>query len=424
MPNKRTINIDIFNDSITFIKETENLKKALKKSLANQKLYLEKDEITIPANPKRNCKTLVSGKRSFEAASRYAREGKKVCVLNFASATNPGGGVTRGSSAQEEGLCRCSTLYPCLDTEDMWRRFYLPHRRAKAPLYNDDCIYTPGVVVFKSDTVHPELMQERDWYQVDVITCAAPNLRAIPSNLMNPYAGDTAADIEKERLYELHLHRMERIMKIAAANGAEALILGAFGCGAFCNPPEIVAEAWKTIQSKYEGYFETIEYAVFCSKQDTSNYDTFSKVFDSKKTFDLSRFSEAHAENYQKALAEVKAGCKRTHWMWYIFPQIAGLGMSPTSRFYAIANLEEAKAYLKDPVLGAHTLQLCQALLQLESRDAAAIFGWPDDMKLKSCMTLFEQAEPEQPIFGRILDEFFMEERDQNTIEILKKMER
>lgn len=100
---------------------------------------------------------------------------------------------------------------------------------------------------------------------------------------MNPCAGDRAADIEKERLYELHLHRMERIMKIAAANGAEALILGAFGCGAFCNPPEIVAEAWKTIQSEYEGYFETIEYAVFCSKQDTSNDDTFSKVFSSKE---------------------------------------------------------------------------------------------------------------------------------------------
>ena len=421
MSNKRTINIDIFNDSITFIKETENLKKALEKSRANQKLYLEKDEITIPANPKRNCETLVSGKRSFEAASRYAREEKKVCVLNFASATNPGGGVTRGSSAQEEGLCRCSTLYPCLDIEDMWRRFYLPHRRAKASLYNDDCIYTPGVVVFKSDTVHPELMQERDWYQVDVITCAAPNLRAILSNSMNPYAGDVAADIGKEQLYELHLHRMERIMKIAAVNGAEVLILGAFGCGAFCNPPEIVAEAWKTIQSKYEAYFETIEYAVFCSKQDTSNYDTFSKVFSSKKIFDLTRFSEAHAENYQKALAEVKDGYKRTHWMWYIFPQIAGLGMSPTSQFYAIANLEEAKAYLKDPVLGAHTLELCQALLQLKSRDAAAIFGWPDDMKLKSCMTLFEQAEPEQPIFGQILDEFFMGKRDQKTIELLKK---
>lgn len=91
-------------------------------------------------------------------------------------------------------------------------------------------------------------------------------------------------------------------MKIAAAMGQEALILGAFGCGAFCNPPEIVAEAWKTIQSEYEGYFETIEYAVFCSKQDTSNDDTFSKVFSSKKIFDLSRFSEAHAKIIRRPL--------------------------------------------------------------------------------------------------------------------------
>ena len=96
--------------------------------------------------------------------------------------------------------------------------------------------------------------------------------------------------------------------------------------------------------------------------------------------------------------------------------------MSPTSQFYAIANLEEAKAYLKDPVLGAHTLELCQALLQLKSRDAAAIFGWPDDMKLKSCMTLFEQADPEQPILGRDSGmNFLWETRDQKTIELLKK---
>ena len=137
--------------------------------------------------------------------------------------------------------------------------------------------------------------------------------------------------------------------------------------------------------------------------------------------YDLSRYVTAQQRDYQSALTEIKNGKKVSHWMWYIFPQIAGLGMSPTSQFYAIANLEEAKAYLKDPVLGAHTLELCQALLQLKSRDAAAIFGWPDDMKLKSCMTLFEQADPEQPILGRILDEFFMGERDQKTIEILKK---
>ena len=87
-------------------------------------------------------------------------------------------------------------------------------------------------------------MEEKDWYQVDVITCAAPNLRDIPSNLMNPFAGNAPADIEEDGLYGLNLQRLERVFRVAAANGAEVLILGAFGCGAFCNPPAVVARAY------------------------------------------------------------------------------------------------------------------------------------------------------------------------------------
>lgn len=122
-----------------------------------------------------------------------------------------------------------------------------PHRKAGDSLYNDDCLYTPGVIVFKSDISFPERMEEKDWYQVDVITCAAPNLRNMPSNLMNPFAGNAPADIEDDGLYELHLQRLERVFRVAAANGTEVLILGAFGCGAFCNPPAVVARAFKTI---------------------------------------------------------------------------------------------------------------------------------------------------------------------------------
>jgi uncharacterized protein (TIGR02452 family) len=279
MMDRRTKNITVFNDTMDWISESRELNDAVALSIKNQRLYLESEEVELPEAPGRACAAVVSEKRSFEAAAAYAREEKKVCVLNFASATNPGGGVTHGSSAQEECLCRCSTLYPCLRVEALWKGFYLPHRNAGNPLYNDDCIYTPGVYVCKSDVSVPERMDKEDWYQVDVLTCAAPNLRRIPSNLMNPNAGDKAADIAESELLELHLRRVERIFRVAAENGAEVLILGAFGCGAFCNPPEVVARAFKTIQKKYETYFDVIEYAVFCGRHETQNYDTFVETF-------------------------------------------------------------------------------------------------------------------------------------------------
>ena len=203
MQNKRMKNVEIFEDSVALMNENENLQRSIEASISKQRLYLEAEEVGVRRKVKSNTKTVVSKKRSFEAAAEYARDGKKVCVLNFASSTNPGGGVTRGSSAQEECLCRCSTLYPCLNIEKMWDAFYGPHRAAGNPLYNDDCLYTPGVVVFKSDVSFPEKMEEADWYQVDVITCAAPNLRSVPSNFMNPCAGETPTEIENEKLGNL-----------------------------------------------------------------------------------------------------------------------------------------------------------------------------------------------------------------------------
>ncbi len=287
--SRKEKNIEIFQDTMDWIKKDKALQEAVKKSLEGQKLILEDQELKLenqelkqdtqkltgPSAEKSGCRTVVSKKRSFEAASAYAREGKKVCVLNFASATNPGGGVTRGSSAQEECLCRCSTLYPCLEGDELREKFYQPHRKAADPLYNNDCIYTPGVMVVKSDIDFPKRMEKNDWYQVDVITCAAPNLRIHPSNEMNPGAGDTQAKIDEEALFDLHVKRIERIFMIAAENGAEVLILGAFGCGAFCNPPEIVAGAFKEVSKRWGTYFETVEYAVYCGKNDTANYDAF-----------------------------------------------------------------------------------------------------------------------------------------------------
>lgn len=220
-------------------------------------------------------KVVVSGKRTLEASEVYSKQGKRVCILNFASATNPGGGVVHGSSAQEEAICRCSTLYSCLNTRKMWNEFYTPHRNADNPLYNDDCIFTPDVKVFKSDINFPELLPEGEWWDVDVITCAAPNLRRIPSNRMNPSAGSKKADITYNGLRALHTARIQRIFEVAMKNGAEVLILGAFGCGAFCNPPELVAEVFAKFTEKYRDNFDVIEYAVFHTERETANYKAF-----------------------------------------------------------------------------------------------------------------------------------------------------
>ena len=277
--DRRANNVKIFEDTIESINNNDVLLSSVENSMKAQKLYLETDEIEISDMDEKQCKTVVSMKRSFEAASSYARDGKKVCVLNFASSTNPGGGVINGSSAQEEALCRCSTLYPCLNVKEFWDGFYHPHRNAGDPLYNDDIIYTPGITVFKSDVSYPKKMLSKDWYQVDVLTCAAPNLRHMPSNYMNPFAGNKPANIEDSDLMKLHLKRIEKIFKAAIENGAEVLVLGAFGCGAFCNPPELVAKAFKNIQDKYGRYFDTIEYAIFCMPHETQNYDAFCAEF-------------------------------------------------------------------------------------------------------------------------------------------------
>ncbi len=135
---------------------------------------------------------------------------------------------------------------------------------------------------------------------------------------------------------------------------------------------------------------------------------------------DLSRFLEAQKHSYGTALEEIREGKKTSHWMWYIFPQIQGLGISSTARYYAIQNLDEAKAYLKDPVLGRRLEEICQALLELESNDAFEIFGSPDCMKLRSSMTLFAAAAEKGWLFERVLEKFFHGERDKRTETILQ----
>jgi uncharacterized protein (DUF1810 family) len=134
----------------------------------------------------------------------------------------------------------------------------------------------------------------------------------------------------------------------------------------------------------------------------------------------LKRFKEAQTRDYDIALAEIKAGRKRSHWMWYIFPQIAGLGTTDTSRPYAIKDITEATDLLMDQELGLRLTDICKALLQLETNDAQEIFGSPDHLKLKSSMTLFDAVPATFPVFGQVLDKFYNGERDQRTLQLLQ----
>jgi uncharacterized protein (DUF1810 family) len=135
--------------------------------------------------------------------------------------------------------------------------------------------------------------------------------------------------------------------------------------------------------------------------------------------YDLSRFLRAQEGDYERALAEIRSGRKRTHWMWYVFPQFAGLGFSPTSQHYAIQSVEEAKAYLEHPVLGPRLRECAEAVLGVEGRSAAAIFGSPDDLKLRSCATLFASVSPRGSVFDRLLEKYHGGERDDKTLRLL-----
>ncbi len=134
---------------------------------------------------------------------------------------------------------------------------------------------------------------------------------------------------------------------------------------------------------------------------------------------DLKRFLEAQEDDYTYALQEVKNGCKESHWMWYIFPQIIGFGFSYMAEHYAIQNLQEAREYLKHPVLGKRLREISKALLDLTTNDAEAVFGYVDALKLRSSMTLFSFADKDDLIFQEVLDKFYGGERDQKTIDIL-----
>lgn len=267
----------IFEDTLRRIRESSVLSDAVRKSIENEKLILEKDDYTPSGDIfyAEEARIVVSRKRTLEAAAGY--KGMKTAVLNFASAVSPGGGVRGGSFAQEESICRCTTLYPCLKTQYLWDNFYDPHRNGFDRRNTDDTIYTPCVICFKQDELYPVIMEDQYWFPVNVITTAAPDLK------WPKYPGERGCvDLSDEELMALHIKRAKRILSIAAGEGNEAVVLGAFGCGAFHNPPRLVAEAFRSvIEEGFLHSFKFIEFAVYTNpfREDNGNAGIFSGVF-------------------------------------------------------------------------------------------------------------------------------------------------
>lgn len=195
---------------------------------------------------------------SFHAASGFCSGTDKVAVLNFANPHEPGGGVTRGVMAQEESLCRSSNLYASLTTPGMLENYYKWNRENAGREFSDRIIYSPGVTVFKSDDTYPVNLET--CFQVDVITCAAPYI----SNA--PYGSWRA-------LKDIFYKRIKNILEVALERRGDVLILGAFGCGAFRNPPELVAGVFRRllVEEEYEKYFKKIVFAVKAEKDRMSD---------------------------------------------------------------------------------------------------------------------------------------------------------
>ena len=263
----RALNKFVMDHTLERIESDGKLSDSVKASIENQYVALEGEDLgSQNAEGPANTKIIVSKKRSFEAASSY--KGKKTCVLNFANNHNVGG-APWSAGAQEESMCRTSTLYPCLKAAE--QDFHVHHKLMYASgdiddMGNDDIIWTPNVCVFKSDESAPKMLPETGWFNVDVISSAAPQLS---------YSGISAIGVKK---YDSIMRsRIRRILDVARKEKEQVLILGAFGCGAFHNPPEIVAKIFKELFAEYN--FETVEFAVFCREESPeSNYSIFERI--------------------------------------------------------------------------------------------------------------------------------------------------
>ena len=267
MPTKEELR-EVFRDTMRFFYEEPILSRAIIETDGRVKVYPENFSEEVDVHKSGNI-SVVQG-RTLQTALKVHSESpdKKIAVLNFAASQHPGGGVDWGSRAQEESICRSSTLYPSLKyNETAQKDFYSYHEDGnfgwKA---TDRCIYSPDIVICKDDNDEiPERLTPDEFVKIDVVTCAAPHI----------FEGVRISD---DALFALHVNRAKNILRIAAHNNVDVFIGGAFGCGAFHNPPEIVASTWKEALKVYNKKFDSIIFAVYCNNFESRNFKVFQHV--------------------------------------------------------------------------------------------------------------------------------------------------
>lgn len=261
----KNYNLEVFLNTVEIIDNDKELSDLTYDSMQKSKLYKE-NFITDLVSPELQGNIKVINQRTLQNISQY----DNLAILNFASATNPGGGVTRGANAQEESICRITNLYFCLNQEKFIKEFYEYHKSLRSGKYTDRIIYSPNIVMIKSDNKNSNILQKKDRIFFDVITCAAPNLNSV--NLT-----------EKELLLLLK-QRIKNILNVAIENKRQNIILGAFGCGVFKNPPNIVSRAFKEIliDEKYRYFFDNVIFSIITSDSNIENLKSFERIFSKK----------------------------------------------------------------------------------------------------------------------------------------------
>jgi len=263
----------IFKDTYEKCTNNSTLKKSIEESINNTKFYVEGFKFNISETPikSKEYNIIITPDRTLDTIKKYYVKNdnkQKIGVLNFASAKHPGGGVLTGARSQEESICRSSTLYPCLITEFLNENYYSYHMFKKKN-YSDRIIYVPNVIVFKTDDdIFCKIMDEKDWYNIDIISCAAHNQKAYK--------------VDYEKLKKINYNKIKAIIECAVENNVDNLILGAFGCGAFSNPPKLVAKTFKEIliNEGYYKYFDNVHFAIFTTQYESINLIEFQNAFE------------------------------------------------------------------------------------------------------------------------------------------------